>query len=113
MLPSPLEVPNSVEDQVVWMVAPTLETDDAIPPVEVLPRRTSGVPFVRRSSRRLLPSLFRVSVRTYGMAGNTYERSGHVLSRLILAIHQQGAISTCIGMTIYLRYFVVNLASPE
>ena len=47
------------------------------------------------------------------MASNTYEWSGHVHNQLILALHQGGAISTCVGMAIYVRHFVVNLASPE
>ena len=113
MLLSPLEVPNSAEDQTVWMVAPMSKTVDAISSAEVLPGCISGASFVRRSCRRLLPSFLRVSVRTNGMAGNTYERSGHVLSALIMAIHQPGAMSTCVGMTIYLRHLVVNLASLE
>ena len=90
MLPSPMEVPNFAEDQAVRMVAPASETDDEISPAEVLPRRIGGVSFVRRSSRRLLPSIFRVSVRIDGMAGNTYERSGYIFSRLFLAIYQGG-----------------------
>ena len=45
-----MEVPKSVEDQAVRMVAPTSEIDDAIPPAEVLPERINGVSFVRRSS---------------------------------------------------------------
>ena len=113
MLPSPLEVPNSAKDQAVRMVAPTSKTDDAIPPTEVMPGRLGGVSFVRRSNQKLLPSLLRVSVCTDGMAGNTYEWFGHVHNRLILALHQRGAISTCVGMAIYIRHFVVNLASLE
>ena len=113
MLPSPLEVPNSIEDQTVRMVAPASQTIDAIPPAEVLPGRIGGVSFVCRSYRRLLPSFLQVSIRTDGMAGYTYEWSGHVLSRLLLAIHQLGAMSTCVEMAIHLRHFVVDLASPE
>ena len=90
MLPSPMEVPNSAEDQAVWMVAPVSETDDEIPPAEVLPGRIGGVSFMRRSSRRLLPSILRVSVRTDGMACNNYERSGYIFSRLFLAIISGG-----------------------
>ena len=113
MLSSPLEVPNSAEDQTIRMVAPASETVDAIPLAEVLPECIGGVYFVRRSCQRLLPSFLQVLVCTNGMTGNTYEWSGHVLSRLILVIHQLGAMSTCVGMAIYLRHFVVNLASPE
>ena len=50
MLSSTMEVPNSAEDQVVRMVAPASETDDVIPPVEVLPERIGGMSFMRRSS---------------------------------------------------------------
>ena len=100
MLSSPLEVPISAEDQAVRMVAPASKTDDAIPPAEFMLERFGGVSFVHQSSRRLLPSLLRVSFCIDGMAGNTYERFGHVHNRLILALHQQGAISTCVGMTI-------------
>ena len=113
MLSSLLEMSNSVEDQTVWMVALASETDDAIPPTKVLPGRTGGVSFVRWSCRRLLSSFLRLSVRPRGMAGNTYVRAGHVLSRLFLVIHQPGAMSTGIGMTIYFRHFVVHLALPE
>ena len=113
MLPSFLEMPNFDEGQIVRMVAPASETDDAIYLAKVLPGRTRGVSFVLRSCLRLLPSFLRVSVRKYGMAGNTYMRSGYVLSRLFLAIRQPGAMSTCVGMTIYLLHFVVNLASSE
>ena len=49
MLSSIMEVSNYIECQTVQMVAPTSKTDDAIPPVEVLPGRTGGVSFVRRS----------------------------------------------------------------
>ena len=69
------------------MVALALETDDVIPPLEVLPERTGGVSFVRWSCRRLLPPFLRVSVRIDGMAGNHYVLSDHVLSRLFLAIY--------------------------
>ena len=108
-----MEVPNSAEDQAVRMVAPASETDDAITLAEVLPGCIGGVFFVRLSSQRLLPSILRVSGRTDDIAGNTYERSGYIFSRLFLAIHLRGAISTCVEMTIYIRHFVVNLASPE
>ena len=113
MLPSIMEVSNSIEDQTVRMVAPAAKTDDAFPPTEILPRRTGGVSFVRRSCRRLFSPLLRVSIRTDGMAGNNYVLSGHLFSRLFLAIHQPGAIPTCVGMTIYLRHVVVNLALSE
>ena len=43
MLSSLLEMLNSVEDQIVRMVALASETDDMIPPAEVLIRRTGGV----------------------------------------------------------------------
>ena len=49
MLPSLMEVSNFAEDQTIQMVAPALETDDAIPLAEVLSGRTGGVFFVRRS----------------------------------------------------------------
>ena len=113
MLPSLMEVSNSLEDQNVRMVVPASKTDDTIPPAEVLPGRTSGVFFVRQSCRRLLPPFLRVSVRTDGMTGNNYALSGYILSRLFLAIHQPGAMSTCVRMAIYFRHVVVNLASPE
>ena len=80
MLSSLLEMSNSVEDQTVWIVAPTSKTDDMILPAEVLPGRTSGVSFVRGSCQSLLSSFLRVSIRLDGMAGNSYVRSGHVLS---------------------------------
>ena len=80
MLPSPIEVSNSAEDQAVRMVAPALEIDDEIHPAKFLPGRIDGVSFVRRSSRRLLPSMLRASVRTNGMASNTYERSGYIFT---------------------------------
>ena len=113
MLSSPMEVSNPAEDKVVRVVAPTLEADDSSPPAKVLPRRPNGLSSVCRSSRRLLPPLLRVSGRTDCMTGNTYEGSGHVSSRLFLAIHQRRAISTGVGMAINLRYVVGNLASPE
>ena len=99
MLPSIIEVSNSIEDQTVRMIVPASTTDDAIPPTEVLPGSTGGVSFVRQSCRRLFPPLLRVSVCTDGMAGNNYVLFGHFLSRLFLAIHQPGAIPTCVGMT--------------
>ena len=43
MLPSPLEVSNLAEDEVVRAVAPTPEADDALPPAKVLPGRPNGV----------------------------------------------------------------------
>ena len=86
MLPSFLEMPNSVEGQTVRMIVSASETDDTISLADVLPGRTHGVSFVRQSCLRLLPSYLRVSVRKDGMAGNTYMRSGYVLSRLFLAI---------------------------
>ena len=70
ILSSIMEVSNSIEDQTIRMVAPTSKTDDAIPPIEILPGCTSGVSFVRQSYRRLFPPLLRVSVCTDGMAGN-------------------------------------------
>ena len=70
MLPSIMEVSNSIKDQTVRMVAPTAKTDDVIPPTEILPRRTGGVSFVRRSCRILFSPLLRGSIRTDGMAGN-------------------------------------------
>ena len=79
-------MPNSVEGQTVRMIFPASETDDAISLADVLPGRTRGVSFVRQSCLRLLQSFLRVSVRKDGMAGNTYMRSGYVLSRLFLAI---------------------------
>ena len=112
MLPSLMEVSNSAKDQTIRMIALALETDDAIPPAEVLPGCTGGVSFVRWSCRRLLLPFLQVSVRTDVMTGNNYVMSVHVLSRLLLAIHQPGAMSTSVGMTIYFRYVVVNLASP-
>ena len=87
MLPSRLEVPNPAEDKAIRLVAPTSEADDAIPPAKVLPGRPNKVSSVCWSSRRLLPSLLRVLVRTDDMAGYTYEWSGHVYSRLLLALH--------------------------
>ena len=87
MLSSPLEVSDSAEDKAVRLVAPTSEADDVIPPAKVLPGRRDGVSSVCWSSRRLLPSFLRVSVRTDGMAGYTYEWSGHVHSCLLLALH--------------------------
>ena len=87
MLPSIMEVLNSIEDQTIRMVAPASKTDDAIPPTEILPRLTGGVSFVRRSCRRLFSPLLRVSVCTNGMAGNNYVLSGHFFSQLFLAIH--------------------------
>ena len=113
MLPSLMEVSNSLEDQTVRMVAPASKTDDAIPPANVLPGCTGGVSFLRRSCRRLLPPFLQVSVRADGMAGNNYTMSGYILSRLFLAIHQPGAMSTCVGIAIYFRHVVVTLASPE
>ena len=54
------------------------------------------------------------SVSSHRWHGGQHLRAvGHVHSRLILALHQRGAISTCVGMAIYLRHFVVNLASLE
>ena len=47
MLPSPMEVPNSAENQAVRMVALSSETDEEIPLAKVLPRRIGGVSFVR------------------------------------------------------------------
>ena len=113
MLPSIMEVSNSIEDQTVWMVAPASQTDDTIPPAEVLPRRTGGVSFACRSCRRLFPPLLRVSVCIDGMAGNNYMLSGDFLSRLFLAVQQLGAMPTCVRITIYFRHVVVNLASSE
>ena len=72
MLSSPLEVSNSTKDKVVRLVALTPEVDDAFPSAKVLPGRPGGVSAVFRSSRRLFPSLLRVSVRTECMAGNNY-----------------------------------------
>ena len=77
---APLKVPNPVEDKAVRLVAPTSEADDTIPPAKVLPGRPDGVSSVCWNSRRLLRSLLRVSLRTDGMAGNTYVWSGHVHS---------------------------------
>ena len=91
MLLSIMEVSNSIEDQTVRMVALASKTDDAIPLTKILPERTGGVSFVRRSCRRLFSPLLRVSVCTYGMASNIYVLSGHFFSRLFLAIHQPGA----------------------
>ena len=54
-----------------------------------------------------------MSVSTNSIVGSTYKRSGHVHGRLILAICQRGAISTCVRMAIYHHYFVVNLVSPQ
>ena len=87
MLSSPLEVPNLAEHKAIQMVAHSSEANDVIPPVKVLLERLGGVSSMCRSSRRLLPSLFRVSVRTDDMAGNTDKWSGPVHSRLILALH--------------------------
>ena len=47
ILPSPLEVSNSIEDQIVRMISPASETVDAIPPTEVLPGRIGRMSFVR------------------------------------------------------------------
>ena len=113
MLLSPLEVPNPAEDKAVRVVAPTLEVDDAVPPAKVLLGRPDGVSFVCWSSRGLLPSLLRVPIRTDGMAGYTCEWSGHVHSCLLLALHLRGAISTRIGLAIYLCHSMVNLAPPK
>ena len=87
MMLSPQEVPNNAEDKAIRMVAHSSEANDVIPPAKVLPKRLSGVSSMCRSSRRLLPSLFRVSVRTDDMAGNTDKWSGPVHIRLILALH--------------------------
>ena len=113
MLSSPLEVPNLAEDKAIRVVATTPEADDAFPPAKVPPELPGGLSSECRSSRRLLPPLLQVSFHTDCMAGNTYEWSDHDSSRLLLAIHQRRAISTGVGIAIYLRYIVGNLASPE
>ena len=55
MMPPLMEVLNSLEDQTVSMVASASKTDDAILLAKVLPGRTDGVFFLRRSCQRLLP----------------------------------------------------------
>ena len=87
MLSSPLEVPDFVEDKAVPLVAPKSKADDAIPPAKVLLGGPDEVSSVCWSSRRLLLSFLRVSVRADGMAGYTYEWSGYVHSCLLLALH--------------------------
>ena len=81
MLSTLLEVPNPAEDQAIQMVAPALETDDAIPLAKALLERLGGV-FSIPLKIPLLPFLLRVSVRTDDMAGNTDEWSGHIRSQL-------------------------------
>ena len=78
MLSSHMEVPNPAEDKAVRVVVPTPEADDSFPLAKVLPGRPGRLPSVCWSSQRLLPPFLRVSGHTDCMAGNTYERSGHV-----------------------------------